>query len=272
MRPWTSQTGWRADPVAITWPDAGYIRYPWTPDTYRWSQTARAIGRDVARDPEMVKTWLQCEGTWFVGVDALPTDPEGTIGGVPLQGPFTDAIGPRDDLHPAQLSITFPGYPRPRAGETDAAFRYRQRRDAAHMDGVRAEGSPKRRFFQERHDWILGLPLTETSPGASPLVVWEGSHHILQAAMSQALSPHPKDTWHKIDVTEVYVAARKTVFETCARVPVFARPGEAILLHPYLLHGVAPWQAAASAPKDGRMIAYFRPESTESDAFITRQK
>ena len=230
------------------------------------------MGRQVAQNPEMKEQWLQCEGTWFVGVDALPSTPNGAVGGVPLQGPALERIGAREDLHPAQLSITYPGYPRPRAGENEAAFRYRRNRDAAHMDGLLADGMPKRRFLRERHDWILGLPLTETSVGASPLVVWEGSHHILQGAMIDALGNLPEALWPETDITDVYQTARNTVFKTCRRIPLFTRPGEAVLLNPFLLHGVAPWEAGTTASLDGRMVAYLRPESRESRAVWIRQK
>lgn len=258
--------------MVTDWPDCGYVRFAWHPDTYRWSQAARRIGRDVARDPAMQAQWLQCEGTWFVGVDALPSAADGAIGGTPLSGPVIDRIGPRHDLHPAQLSITYPGFPRPRNGESEAAFRYRRNRDGAHMDGLVAEGSPKRRFLLERHDWILGLPLTDTSPGASPLVIWRGSHHILQRAMIDALGALPESEWAKTDVTDIYQAARKTVFETCTRIPLFARPGEAILLNPFLLHGVAPWAAEATASPSGRMVAYLRPESPQDGPIWLGQK
>jgi hypothetical protein len=254
------------------WPDSGYIRFPWHPGTYRWAQAALRCGIGVAQDPDMQATWLQCEGTWFVGVDALPSDHTGAIDGVPLVGPAADRIGARTDLHPAQLSITYPGYPGPRAGESEAAFAYRRNRDAAHMDGLLADGSPKRRYLRERHDWILGLALTETTPGASPLVVWEGSHHILQSAMLGALGNHPAEAWANIDVTDDYTAARRHVFQTCKRVVLFSRPGEAVLLNPFLLHGVAPWQPQAQGSRHGRMAAYLRPESPESKEIWIRQK
>jgi hypothetical protein len=41
---------------------------------------------------------------------------------------------------------------------------------------------------------------------------------------------------------------------------VHADVGEAYVLHPMCLHGVAPWVPTAKAPPEGRMIAYFRPE------------
>lgn len=252
--------------MAPVWPDSGYIRFPWHPDTYAWALAARRVAAGVAADTAMRDRWLECQGTWFVGVDALPSEPDGSIGGVPLAGPAADCIGARSDLHPAQLSIIYPGYPRPRDGESDAGFRYRVRRDAAHMDGVLADGAPKRRYLRERHDWILGLPLTESTPGASPLVVWSGSHRLLQPAMQGALKHSPEHIWPEIDVTDIYVETRAKVFETCPRVPLFCRPGEALLLHPFLLHGVAPWQVSAHASRQGRMIAYFRPEPGDSAA------
>lgn len=253
------------------WPGRGYIRFPWHPATHRWSQAARRTGIRVVRDPVLSEKWLHCEGTWFVGVDALPTEPDGSIGGVPLLGPFLSHIGTRSDLHPAQLSVTYPGYPRPRAGESDAAFGYRLRRDAAHMDGLQAEGAPRRRLLRERHDWILGLPLTETSPGASPLVVWEGSHHILRSALVDVLAQLDEEHWPSTDITEVYTKARQTAFATCRRVVLPSRPGEAVLLNPFLLHGVAPWQASAMASRHGRMVAYFRPETADSPEVWLRQ-
>lgn len=118
-----------------------------------------------------------------------------------------------------------------------------------------AEGPDRRRRIRERHAWILGLPLTQADPGASPLVVWEGSAGIIR----DALTGHPPDTRDEVDVTETYQAARRRCFETCRRVPLTARPGEALVLHRLCLHGIAPWQMGAKAPPEGRMIAYLRP-------------
>ena len=229
------------------------------PATRAWATAAHRVGCAVASDPAMQAEWLQCDGTWFVGVDALPTAPDGSIDGIPLAGPAIDALAPLPALHPAQLSITYPGYPRPRAGESDAAFAYRRNRDAAHIDGLIGHGQPPRRFVEEPHAFILGLPLTDCGAGASPLVVWDGSHRIMRSALAEALAGHPPADWGRVDVTDAYVAARKQVFDTCERIELFARPGQALLLHRLMLHGVAPWQPGAAAPAEGRMIAYFRP-------------
>ena len=162
-------------------------------------------------------------------------------------------------LHRGQVSVTYPGYPRPRWGEGEAAFRYRLNRGAAHVDGLKPSGPDRRRHVDEPHGWILGLPLTEAPPEAAPLILWEGSHRILGPALARAMEGHPPEDWHRVDVTEAYQAARREVFETCPRIALHARPGEAYLLHRHCLHGVAPWAEGAAAGPDGRMIAYFRP-------------
>lgn len=237
----------------------GWARFGPSPETLAWAQAAHRAGRAVLNDPAMRDQWLQCQGTWFVGVDALPTAPDGSLGGVPLAGPAITALAELPDLHPAQLSVIFPGYPRPRDGDSEAAFRYRLNRDAAHVDGVIADGPQRRRRIMEPHAWILGLPLTRTDPEASPLVVWEGSHRVMRDALRAALDGRPQEDWDKVDVTEAYQAARRICFDTCTRIPLPAVPGGAILLHRLTLHGIAPWQEGAKAPQDGRMVAYFRP-------------
>lgn len=240
----------------------GWARFGPDPLIRTWADAARKAGRAAMRDPAFSMQHV-CEGTWFVGLDALPNDPSGAIDGVPLAGAGLDRItkltGPLPPLHRAQVSTVFPGYPRPRAGEGAGAFRYRQNRDAAHLDGLLPEGPERRRRIAEPHGFILGLPLTEASPDAAPLVVWEGSHQVLRDALRAALAPHDPATWDQIDVTDAYQAARRTVFDSCPRIELPARPGEALLLHRMALHGVAPWAQGASAPPEGRMIAYFRP-------------
>lgn len=131
-----------------------------------WTSEARAAALGRMAEPAQRAQWLQCEGTWFVGVDTLPNDAEGRVGASgPLGGAALDAaraLYGTLPLHPAQVSVTYPGYPRPRAGETEAAFRYRLRRDAAHVDGLLPVGSDRRRMLHERHAYILGLPLTDS--------------------------------------------------------------------------------------------------------------
>ncbi len=181
-------------------------------------------------------------GTWAVGLDLLPNDSRGAIGGVDLPLEILDL--PPMPLHSAQLSVIYPGYPRQDDGQSDAAFQFMTRRDGAHLDGLLPEGPDKRRFLREPHAYILGLPLTPTA--SAPLVVWEGSHIIMQAALAQGASG---------DLTEAYQAARAKVFDTCKRVEIFADVGAAVILHRALIHGVSPWKGGNTP----RIIAYFRP-------------
>ncbi|WP_397544533.1 hypothetical protein [Roseovarius salis] len=241
----------------------GWARFPAEPAVSDWAAAARSVARERVRDPEERARWLQCEGTWFVGVETLPNDAAGDAGAGPLSGAAhaaARALYGALPLHRGQVSVTYPGYPRPREGEGAAAFRYRRDRDAAHVDGLLPTGPARRRMLKERHAYILGLPLTDCGPGASPLVVWQGSHHVMRAAFRRALDHLPEAEWSDTDITDIYKAARREVFESCRRVTVPAQPGEAYLVHRLALHGVAPWQAGARAPRDGRMIAYFRPE------------
>lgn len=242
----------------------GWAHCPAEPSVARWVAAVAPVARARVSDPAERAQWLHCEGTWFVGVDSLPNDASGDVGGAgPLAGAaYAAACALYGDLalHKGQVSVIYPGYPRPRQGESAGAFRYRRDRDAAHVDGLLPEGPERRRMLKERHAYILGLPLSATGPGASPLVVWEGSHEIMRRAFGRALRDLPETRWADVDLTDIYHAARREVFETCPRVILPAAPGEATLVHRMALHGVAAWQEGAEAPDEGRMIVYFRPE------------
>lgn len=200
-----------------------------------WARAALGPAQIALRDAPR-----RAGGTWAVGLDLLPNDNAGRIGGVSLPMDMLDL--PDLPLHPAQLSVIYPGYPRQDPDQSDAAFRFMTQRDGAHLDGLLPEGPKKRRFLREPHAYILGLPLTPTA--SAPLVVWEGSHHIIAAALQGGG-----------DVTEAYTAARAQVFDTCQRVEIAADVGEAVILHRALIHGVSPWKGGDSP----RIIAYFRP-------------
>jgi len=123
-------------------------------------------------------------------------------------------------------------------------------------------------MLKEPHAFILGLPLNSCSPAASPMVVWQGSHLIMAEVFQKAFAGIDAASWAEVDVTEVYQAARRQVFERCKRVAVHTQPGEAYVVHRLALHGVAPWQSGADAPEEGRMIAYFRPELRDQAQWI----
>jgi len=235
--------------------DPGWQRVGPHPGLVDWA--AAALPLAIAAIRASPRPW-RCGGTWFVGVDMLDHGPDGHFGGVP----FPWEALPLDPvpLHRAQLSTVLPGYPKPSPDETETAFRFRLNRDAAHLDGLLPIGPDRRRMICEPHAWILGIPLNTCGAGASPLTVYEGSHLIIGAALRRALTPHPPETWDRIDMTRAYQDARHLVFATCRRVCVPVVPGEASLLHRHLIHGVAPWVPGASVPPEGRIIAYLRPQ------------
>ncbi len=242
----------------------GFLRFPADAAVAAWARHARPVAAAAARDPAHA-AWLRCGGTWFVGVDALPNDADGRLAdGPPLAGAARDfiagALDLRLPLHRAQVSVCYPGYPQPSPEESPAAFDFRRNRDAAHVDGLHAEGADRRRHLKEPHAFILGIALTEQSADAAPLSVWQGSHRLMTPMFAAAFAGRKPETWAGIDVTAPYQAARRDAFARCPRVLLPTSPGEAVLLHRHVLHGVAPWGPSATAGPEGRMIAYFRPE------------
>lgn len=228
-----------------------------------WVDAALPAALAASRDTAMRAHWLRHGGTWFAGVDALANDEAGRVGeGPPLTGVALDTAqalcGPLA-LHRAQLSVTYPGYPGRDAQESDAAHRYRLMRDAAHLDGLLPEGPDKRRHLREPHGYILGVALTGAGQGAAPLVVYEGSHHLMRAAFRAAFAGHAPATWGDLDVTEAYQAARRRCFAACARREIVLEAGQSVLVHRMALHGIAAWTEGATAGPDGRIMAYFRP-------------
>jgi len=244
----------------------GWLGFGHDPQISAWLDQVRETALGARHDAAMIRAWLRCQGTWFVGVNALQNDGAGRVAGAgPLEGRVMRFIrrdlGFRDrPLDRAQVSICYPGYPKPNPGESDAAAQFRRRRDAAHIDGLHPVGPKRRRKLLEFQGFILGLPLTHASMGAAPLVVWQGSHHIIGRALRHALRDVTPEKWPEVDLTKIYHSARKEVFATCPRVELHALPGEAHVLHRMALHGVAPWKQNASADPAGRAILYFRPE------------
>lgn len=121
------------------------------------------------------------------GVDALENAEDGSVAGVPfpesLSNVLHELLLTPSHWHKAQVSAVLPGYPQQGGEETEGAARFRLRRDAAHLDGLLPVGPDRRRKLREPHGFILGIPLTEASPDASPLVAWEGSHLNIREAI-----------------------------------------------------------------------------------------
>ncbi|WP_415920167.1 hypothetical protein [Tateyamaria sp. SN6-1] len=231
--------------------DDGFAVFAPTDQGRRWSIAAHRRAARISAQPDVRARNLRHGETWFVGVDVLNNAPDGSIDGVPLGGDWAAMVPPLP-FHPAQVSIVYPGYPGRDAGEGQGAHRFRDIRHAAHVDGLLPVGPDRRRFAQEFHAYILGLPLNASD--AAPTVVWPGSHRIMQAALRAAIGQNDPAT---VDVTEAYHAARKDVFAQIEPIAVRAKPGGAFLLHRFALHGAASWDGPVGP---ARMIAFFRPE------------
>jgi len=248
--------------MVTTWAKDGFCVFAHDAATLAWAQAAHRLAVQVSTNPAIRAANLRHGDTWFVGVDALPNDPDCSIAGVALTGPWADHITWPQIWHPAQLSIVYPGYPKQDPDETDANHQYRIARKAAHVDGLLPVGTHRRRHMREPHAFILGLPLNVAD--AAPLVVWPGSHRIMGAAFRGAIGNQDPT---EVDLTDTYHEARRAVFAETDPVPIVANPGQAILLHRHMLHGVDIWHPQATAPPEGRMIAYFRPEFSP-DAWV----
>jgi len=255
--------------------EQGWCHFEHDARLLEWISTALAPARASLKDPRHAR-WHRCGDTWFAGVNVLPNRNDGSIGkGTAIQGKAIEFInsrlGLRDfALDAGQVSVCFPGYPQPMPDETAASACYRRERDAAHVDGLLPEGLTRRRHLREVHSFILGIPLVEFDAHAAPFVVWEKSHELMRRVFKKRFAGIPADQWGEQDVTAVYHAARRQVFETCKRVEIHARPGEAFIAHRLVLHGIAPWRDGAVAGEDGRMICYFRPEAFGVEEWLGR--
>ncbi len=253
--------------------DKGWCRFKYDKTLRQWINSALPCARETVA-AEKNAQWLRCGGTWFAGVNLLPNAVDGSVcGSDPLQGEAIDFIREtlgvdEFDWDSAQVSVCYPGYPQPMPGESESAFGFRRDRDAAHVDGLLAERPERRRHLREYHGFILGIPMVEFSSEASPFVVWEGSHEVVRETFIDVFQGVPAEQWGEMDITGVYHEIRRTIFDRCRRVEIYARPGESYLVHRLALHGVAPWQSTASATPDGRMICYFRPETGSSEGWL----
>jgi hypothetical protein len=240
----------------------GWIKFEYDQRIVRWAKVANSKIIAKQKNKEIFENGLTCQGTWFVGVDALDNNPDGTLDEVPLQGPFENLMkrSTVHGLHPAQVSIIFEGYPKPRDQESESSFNFRHKRDAAHIDGLIADFPGGPRKLKEPHAYVLGIPLNQVPKGASPVVVWEGSHHLISEAFERFFLNRTPHEWRDIDIREVYFETRKSIFKKCIRRILHANVGESYMVHRLCLHGISPWNSKIKNFYAGRRIAYFRPE------------
>ena len=243
----------------------GWIVFPPEEAVMDWVNEVQKPALATAEDPKFSQ-WHRCQGTWFVGVNVLGNDAAGRVqGGAAFRGAvkyFLDrhlAFGDYG-FDAGQVSIIYPGYPKPREGESQAAFAFRRDRDAAHVDGLHPSGVDAARHQNEFQALLLGVSITMADERAAPLVVWEGSHRIMAQLYRKAFDNIAAYDWPKVDLTAAYHAARRQIFASCKRQIVHVPLGGAYLVHRFALHGVAPWQDDALVDPKGRAIVYFRPE------------
>jgi hypothetical protein len=251
----------------------GWCRFPFDPELYDWLQRSQEVVYHSMDRPENAH-WYRYGNTWFVGVNALPNDSTGAVADGPaLSGHVVNFIRQHIQIDyrewdKAQISVCFPGYPKPVEGESEASFRFRRDRDAAHIDGLLKDGAKQQRFLLEQHAFILGIPASHYDLEAAPFTIWEGSHHLIQQWLKQTYHSIPEKDWGHIDVATSYQQVRRKVFETCVRMKLYAQPGEAVLVHRHAVHGMAPWAKDAKADPVGRVILYFRPEAHNLQSWL----
>ena len=247
--------------------------FPYDESLHKWVRHALPVAEAELQKSEN-EEWVRCGGSWFVGVNALPNDGYGRLkNGPPLEGVSIDFVEQEIGLSHitwdrSQISVCYPGYPKRMEDESISGFNYRVKRDAAHVDGFRPEGPGRRRYLLEHHQFVLGIPMKNTFEDASPLVLWEGSHHAVKKAFESRFKGIAPQSWWQEDVTQAYVEVRNTIFESCDRIEITAQPGEAYLIHRLALHGIAPWQNTTLSEDEGRMVCYFRPPASEPQDWL----
>ena len=109
--------------------EKGYREFGYDEQVAKWAEFAKKKGNRILADPAQLQKWLQCEGTWFVGVDVLPNDSRGDFINTQFPNVFKSFMSKINlkPYHKAQLSVIFPGYPKPRIGDSEAAFEYRRK-------------------------------------------------------------------------------------------------------------------------------------------------
>ena len=59
----------------------GWLRFEANDEIKKWATAAQKFASGAAQNPALKEKWLQCEGTWYVGVDVLPSDEDGCFDG-----------------------------------------------------------------------------------------------------------------------------------------------------------------------------------------------
>lgn len=241
----------------------GYCVFGADEDINHWLDSIEGSAFAAISDPAH-QHWWRYQKTWFVGVNTLNNDGYGRVNlGPKLRGRvidfIVDSLGePIGQLDRAQISAIYPGYPMPSKEDSPASFQFRKSRDAAHIDGL-LKGNRNQRFALEYHDYILAISLSDGSCEASPFVVWEKSHKLMQQAFRSFYQQVEEKDVATTDIQAYYSSVRRRVFDVCKRVELPLKRGQAVVAHRMLLHGTAPWRNGAVDKK--RVLCFFRPQN-----------
>jgi len=243
----------------------GWGQLPVSTELEAWQNYTLPFALQRMQAPDL-QQWWRYQNTWFVGVNALPNDTNGALDTGPslptdLLKQLTDYVACTElALDQAQISACMPGYPKACADEPAASFAFRTQYYAAHLDGLRPLGPERRRHLTEQHSLILGIPLSNHLPEAGPVMVWPGSHKLIQAWLQAEFANVPEPQWLEKDLTHGYQSVRRHILETIQPEPIYTPPGGAYIIHRHAIHGQGLWpENIANVGNNGRIIAYFRP-------------
>ena len=252
----------------------GWTQLPVSAELTAWQEQTLPTAIACMQAPEF-QQWWRYQDTWFVGVNALPNDASGALANGPtlpakLLHLLANYVGCASlELDQAQISACMPGYPKTSTDESIASFAFRTQHYAAHLDGLRPLGPQRQRHLTEQHSFILGIPLSSHLPEAGPVMVWPGSHKLVQSWLQSELSHLPAEQWQEQDLTKSYQSVRKHILETIEPVPIHVPQGGAYLIHRHTIHGQGLWpENVDNVGKQGRIIAYFRPCLHESSNWL----
>ena len=60
--------------------DTGWIKFDFDHRVASWAKVANSKITSKLKNKEIFENNLTCQGTWFVGVDALDNNPDGALG------------------------------------------------------------------------------------------------------------------------------------------------------------------------------------------------
>ena len=119
--------------------DNGWIKFKYDAKLYDWLKTVSREVFSEIQNHDNRNNWLRYQGTWFAGVNVLKNNIQGAVVG----GRRLDTDSSRWALEKfnvkeikwdkGQVSVCYPGYPKPAHSESLAAFKYRLKNSASYI-------------------------------------------------------------------------------------------------------------------------------------------